>query len=42
MFFPRFGKVLTFASFQDDGKCESHKQWLNWFINKLLALVKDA
>jgi hypothetical protein len=26
---PGFGKGITFASFQDTGKCESCKHWLN-------------
>jgi len=27
-----FDKVINFASFQDDGKCENRKQWLNRYV----------
>jgi hypothetical protein len=42
---PGFGKVITFASFENDGKCENHKQLLNRCVRKLdeiLALVEDV
>jgi hypothetical protein len=31
-FLPGFGKVITFASFQDDGRCDRRKQWLNRWV----------
>jgi hypothetical protein len=30
---PGFGKVITFSSFQDCGKCESRIQWLNKWVS---------
>jgi len=29
---PGFGKVIIFASFQEPGKCDSFRQWLNTFV----------
>jgi len=31
-FLPGFGKAFTFTSFQEDGKCDSRKQWLNRWV----------
>jgi hypothetical protein len=29
---PGFDKAITFASFQDNGKCDSYKQWLSRWV----------
>jgi hypothetical protein len=33
-FLPGFGKVITFSSFQDVGKCASRIQWLSHFTDE--------
>jgi hypothetical protein len=37
---PGFGKVITLASFQDDGKYESRKQWLNKCVRCTRGLLR--
>jgi len=29
---PGFGEVITFDFFQEDGKCDSRRQWLNRWV----------
>jgi hypothetical protein len=35
-----FGNVITFASFQGDGKCDSRGQWLNRCIIRTNNLME--
>jgi hypothetical protein len=37
---PALGKVITFASFQDSGKCDSQVQWLNKWVRCTNGLVR--